>query len=80
MFFGRYTRGHSGRMRLCRTVVRRSQRRFDQRSGEIKDSTVCSSQISDTLAVRIVGTLAPVCTDEVSLEGELIKIYQCLRC
>lgn len=35
------TRGHSGRMRLCRTVVRRLQRRFDQRSGEIKDSTVC---------------------------------------
>ena len=32
-----------------------------------------SSQISDTLAVRIVRTLAPVCTDEVSLEGELIK-------
>ena len=27
-------------MRLCRTVVRRLQRRFDQRSGEIKDSTV----------------------------------------
>ena len=34
-----------------------------------------SSQISDTLAVRIVRTLAPVCTDEVSLEGELIKKY-----
>lgn len=32
-----------------------------------------SSQISDTLAVRIVRTLAPVCTDEVSLEGELTK-------
>lgn len=32
-----------------------------------------SSQISDTLAVRIVRTLAPVCTDEVSVEGELIK-------
>ena len=32
-----------------------------------------SSQISDTLAVRIVRTLAPVCTDEVALEGELIK-------
>lgn len=32
-----------------------------------------SSQISDALAVRIVRTLAPVCTDEVSLEGELTK-------
>lgn len=32
-----------------------------------------SSQISDTLAVRIVRMLAPVCTDEVSLEGELTK-------
>lgn len=32
-----------------------------------------SSQIGDALAVRIVRTLAPVCTDEVSLEGELTK-------
>lgn len=38
-----------------------------------------SSQ-SATLAHVHCQDVSSVCTDEVSLEGELIKIYQCLRC